>query len=471
MVSKKILGVAIAAAFSSQAFAVIDETGGTNGAGSGAVVYAKEAITSAQVTNGMVQVTAAGTELNTQVAVGFGVTATTHAFVRFDLTNAQFKTAVVATDLTAVTGTITNVTVAQGGAVGSSYVIFDVTSGGLSQTDKFQLALAGLQVSPTAAATISYAQYSTSPAAVAGSATSTTGALATDSYQAISVANALKTTITPANLTADVNAATPFTKFTGNTATGSLGTVQFDLTAGALSATGTAVTTLAQVLNAGAGQSTLSVTGDLTFTNTGATGSAAATAANLTFGASNSDTAATNVPSAKLSNLTGFTTATAYPVSLTAASAINAGSYSLTFTPVGIANAAYGPSTATGSLGSISRNGATVQVPYLTTNAGLNQKVVLVNRGSSDVTYSVSYTTEGTVTATAGTAAAGTLKAKSTTVLKATDLVTLTGGSRTAATVTVLAPNTTIDAATQTVVTDPASVSFGSSDTVALDVK
>jgi hypothetical protein len=122
MVSKKILGVAIAAAMSAPAFAVIDLTGGVGGAGSGAVTYAKESITSAQVTSGMVQVAAAGTELDVQVATGFGVTATTHAFVRFNLTNAKFKTAVVAGDLTAVSGTITTVTVAQGGAAGDDYV-------------------------------------------------------------------------------------------------------------------------------------------------------------------------------------------------------------------------------------------------------------------------------------------------------------------------------------------------------------
>jgi len=469
MVSKKILGVAIAAAFSAQAFAVVDLTGGTGGAGSGAVLYAKESITSAQVTSSFVQVTAAGTELNTQVATGFGVTATTHAFVRFDLTNAKFKTAVVAGDLTAVTGTITNVTLAQGGAVGDTFVIFDVTSGGLAQTDKLQLALAGLQVSPTAAATVNYAHYSTSPNAVGQ-----TGALATDSYAFVSVANALTTTITSTDRIADVNASTPFTKFVTPASVGpaALGNVKFTLATGALTAAGVAVTTLAQVIDTSAGKSTLSVTGDLSFI--GDT-DAATTATKLTFGGVNADvnaTAASKVSTAKLSTLTGITLAGAgNDVAITANGAINAGAYSLTFTPTGIASAAYGAATASGALGTITRNGATIQVPYLTTNTGLNQKVVLVNRGSSDTTYTTSFTTENGVTAAAGTAASGTLKAKQTLVLKASDLVTLTSGTRTAATIVALAPASTIDAATQTVVTDPASVSFGSNDTVNLDVK
>ena len=468
MVSKKILGVAIAAAFSSQAFAVVDLTLGTGGAGTGAVLYAKETITSAQVTNSLVQVTAAGTELNTLVATGFGVTATTHAFIRFNLTNAKFKTAVVSGDLTAVTGTITNVTLAQGGAVGDDYVIFDVNSGGLAQSDKLQLALAGLQVSPTAAATITYKHYSNSPDAAQNQATQ--GLLATDSYAFVSVANALTTTITATNQTADVNAATPFTKFvTGASATATLGNVKFDLAAGAVTAAGVAVTTLAQVIDTAAGKSSLTVGGDLSFT---VSTSAALTAADLTINGVASNTAATNVPSAKLDTLTGMALAGAgNDIAITAKSAINAGAYSLTFTPTGIASAAYGAATVTGALGTITRNGATVQVPYLTTNTGLNQKVVLVNRGSSDTTYTTTFTAENGVTAAAGAKASGTLKAKETLVLKASDLVTLTGATRTAATIVALAPASTIDAATQTVVTDATSVSFGSNDTVNLDVK
>lgn len=464
MVSKKILGVAIAAAFSSQAFAVIDLTGGTGGAGSGAVLYAKETILSSQVTSGMVQTTAAGTELNVQVATGFGVTATTHAFVRFNLTNAKFKTAVVAGDLTAVTGTITNVTVAQGGAVGDDYVILDVTSGGLSQTDKLQLALAGLQVSPTAAATISYAHYSTSPNAVGQ-----TGALATDSYAFASVANALTTTIAATDRVADVSAATPFTLFVSPaSATASLGTVKFEVASNAITALGVAVTTLGQVIDTAAGKSTLSVTGDLSFISAAAGGGAAAAAAlNLTFGGVAADvgTPATNTASTgKLSTTTAFNVLpNTNNVALTATGAINPGSYSLTFTPTAIANAQYGAATVTGALGTITRSGTTVQVPYLTTFADYNQRLVLVNRGSSSAPYTISFTKEAGVTATAGAAATGTLAAKETKILKSTDIVTLTGGSRTAATVVITAPTSTIDAATTTV-----NLSDKSTDTVKL---
>ncbi len=460
MVSKKILGVAIAAVMSAPAFAVIDMSAGTGGVGAGAVVYAKESVTTAQVVSGMVQLTAAGTELNVRAATGFGVVSTTHAFIRFDLTNAKFKNQVVGGDLTAVTGTITGTpVVAQGGAPGDTFVIFDVTSGGLAQGDLLQLALTGLQVSPTAAATINYAHYSTSPNAVAQ-----TGALATDSYAAISVAEVLVPTVVATDRVADVTTTPAFTAFVNPaSATASLGTVEFKLTAGALTAVGTTVTALNQVINIADGQSSMTVAGDLSFTTDA---NAAATAGNLTFGGSASDTAATNVPSAKHSRFTtaGLAVNTAYSVAVTAKSAINAGVYTLSTNLVGIANAAYGPTNKTASLGTISRSGTTVQVPYVTTFGDYNQRLVLVNRSNLDAPYAITFTPEAGVTATAKAAATGTLAKGKTLILKATDVVEITGSTRTAATIVVTAPNTTIDAATTSV-----NLSDKSTDTVKLN--
>lgn len=465
MVSKKILGVAIAAAMSAPAFAVIDMTAGTGGVGTGAVLYAKESVTTGQVSGGLVQLTAAGTELNTVADLGFGVSAGSHAFIRINLTNAKFKTAVVSGDLTLPGQTVdTNyvVTVAQGGAIGDDYVIFDVTAvTAQAQTQDIQLALAGLQVSPTAATTISYAHYSTSPNAVGQ-----TGALATDSYAAISVANALTTTITATDRVANVSTTpTAFTQFVSPvSATASLGNVKFELAAGALDAVGVAVTTLAQVIDTAATKSTLAVTGDLSFISGT---DAATTQPNLTFGGVNSDlaTPGTNtVSTAKLSDLSGITLAGAgNDVVITATSAINAGSYSLTFTPTAIATAAYGAATASGALGTITRSGTTIQVPYLTTFADYNQRLVLVNRGASAAPYTISFTEEAGVTATAGTMASGTLAANETKIIKATDIVTLAGATRTAATVVITAPTTTIDAATTSV-----NLSDKSTDTVKL---
>lgn len=484
MVSKKILGVAIAAAFSSQAFAAIDMTAGTNGAGTGAVTVAKESVTTGQVTAGLVQVTHA-TAFDTTFDLGFGTSAGSHAFIRIDLTGgAKFKTAVDNTSLTLsakANPADYTVSVGQGGAAGDTYVIYDVTAvTAMTQAQDVVLNLADIQLSPTAGAGISVAHYSSSPAAVAASATNTTGALATDSYAFASVSPALKVNISGTDKTADVNATPVFTQFTGATPTAVLGNVQFVLTAGAITAAGANVTLLSQLIDTAATKSKLAVTGDLSFI--GKT-DAAVTATKLTFGGVDADVAtpaASLVSTGALSDLSGLLVenTTTDPlvgndIEITAngTDAINAGAYSLTFTPTNIASAAYGATAASASIGSILRNGATAQVPYLTTNAGLNQKLVLVNRGSNDTTYSITFTPEAGVTATAGTKATGTLAKGKTLVLKASDVVTLTGGTRTAATVVALAPATVIDAATQTVVTDTTSVSYGSNDTVNLTVK
>lgn len=87
----------------------------------------------------------------------------------------------------------------------------------------------------------------------------------------------------------------------------------------------------------------------------------------------------------------------------------------------------------------------------MTTFADYNQRLVLVNRGTAAVPYSITFTEENGVTSAAGSAASGTLAAQETKIIKATDIVTLTGASRTAATIVVTAPSSTIDAATTSV--------------------
>ena len=472
MVSKKILGVAIAAAMSAPAFAAIDMTAGTGGAGTGAIVIAKETILNGNISSGLIQFnpTTAPTLLDTTADLGFGVSAGSHAFVRYDLTNAKFRAAVVAGDLTLPGQTInTNyiVTVAQGGAVGDTYVIFDVTAV-TAQTQAQDLLLdlgSGLALTGTDPVSISYAHYSTSPAAVAK-----TGALASDSYQAITVANALTTTITGTNREANVSATPVFTQFVSPAAaTAVLGNVKFVLNDSAVKVDGTAVAALSDVIDNASGKSQVVITGDLAFTV--GTVSAANTAANVKLAAVNSDTASTNVASGKFTNLsagialgTVGTPGAGNDISFTAVTAMNNGSYSVTFTPTALAGAAYPLSAVTGAIGTITRSGTTIQVPYVTTFADYNQRLVLVNRYSAAAPYSITFTEENGVTAAAGAKATGTLAANETLILKATDIVTLTGSTRTAATVVVTAPAGTIDAATTSV-----NLSDKSTDTVKLN--
>ena len=87
--------------------------------------------------------------------------------------------------------------------------------------------------------------------------------------------------------------------------------------------------------------------------------------------------------------------------------------------------------------GSIRRDGTTIHVPFVSTHENYNQRFMIVN-GGPEAAYEFTFTPESGVNAEPGTAASGTL-AKGTTHLKASEVVTLTGGSRTAATFTAAA--------------------------------
>jgi hypothetical protein len=127
----------------------------------------------------------------------------------------------------------------------------------------------------------------------------------------------------------------------------------------------------------------------------------------------------------------------------------------------GTADAKYPTRGMARELGMIVRDGTTVRFPYLTTYAGYNQRIIVVNRGGA-ATYSMSFMPEKGE-ATEGEDANGELEANSTTVfsLKNDDVVTLSEGSRTAGTLIVEAQRNMIDVATTIVNTNT-----GSTDTI-----
>ena len=116
------------------------------------------------------------------------------------------------------------------------------------------------------------------------------------------------------------------------------------------------------------------------------------------------------------------------------------------------------------SLGSITRDGTTVHIPYLTTWADYNQRIVVSNRSANEASYWITFRPEAGVMATPGMDAMGTLAPKSTIVLKAMDVVTLEGRTRTAATFVAEAKATQVDVATVIV-----NMMTGSTDTVNYD--
>ena len=127
---------------------------------------------------------------------------------------------------------------------------------------------------------------------------------------------------------------------------------------------------------------------------------------------------------------------------------------------------ALGRDDQTVTIGSIGRNGTSAHIPYLTTDERYNQRIVIVNRGS-EAAYSMSFSSEAGVTTAAGMMASGTLAANSTTVLKTTDVVTISGGPphRASAMLNIVGPASNISVAT-----NQTTKMGGSTDTVVYEV-
>ncbi|WP_331351944.1 hypothetical protein [Cellvibrio sp. UBA7671] len=435
------MSAAIAAAFiSAPTFAQINVTDDT-----GALAYAKEALlTTDEIgTTGYYAVSDAGTDLNVEAELGFGVSAADQVWVRVELTNAVFTADLLDTDLD-LGGGVSDIEIAQGGLEEGSFVVYAITTdANYAQDALVTLALTSLGIKANAPVSVTYSLYESGSGAAAGGATDR---LATASYaSAITVGNALVVEFTPEDATADVE--TSFLEFTAanGTLTANLGTVEVSADTDFLAVNSDPVT-LADILDDAT--STVSPAGNFSFgLDGGATFYFDADAACdsqdflvLDVNDEVVDQALADVNGAALCvDVTGDE-ADAYSIP---ESTYTAG---LDFEPV--ADAVYPVTTATGAFGSIDRNGTVVEVPFLSTYAPYNQRLVMVNRGSSSAAYSITFTEEAGNVATGLTAATGTLAPMETKIIKATDVVSLTGATRTAATITVVAPENEIDVAT-----------------------
>ena len=133
----------------------------------------------------------------------------------------------------------------------------------------------------------------------------------------------------------------------------------------------------------------------------------------------------------------------------------------------GTTDAGWPPNPGEHSLGRITRDGTTVHIPFLTTWADYNQRIVVSNRGANEADYWITFRPEEGVTATPNDMyATGTLDGNSTIVLRAMDVVTLEGRTRTAATFAAEAKSTHIDVATVIV-----NMMTGGTDTVNYDTE
>ena len=144
-----------------------------------------------------------------------------------------------------------------------------------------------------------------------------------------------------------------------------------------------------------------------------------------------------------------FTTAMHLCLMVDGETSIPEGAYSVEtmYAPASSSHAFAAPG-ATHPFGTISRDGTTVHIPFLTTYEGYNQRLLLRNRGGREVTYTITFVTEDGTVATPSEIE-GTIPMMSVEMMRVRDLVTLSGDSnRAAATVISNAAGGTLGVAT-----------------------
>lgn len=435
MFNKKTIAVALAAAFSTSTFAAVDLDVAT----SQTVVYASEVVVAGAAT---AEATNAGNLLDVTTELGFSIAADTSKYVRIDLTNAAFATG------STVTFTVAGATVAvsAGGAAGDDFVIYEVSAdtADIGPDAVVTLAASAYDISTTAASTVQYRLYETATAA----ANATDATLKTASAEFTDLASASTGEFAVA-INNQSTVASEFTEFSAaslGATTATVGYLDTDLlVTTAFDLDGTPVTA-DDLLD---DQQDVVFTGDFSFG---------------TWTLEADDTCNAASPVAITPTATGGIIEDLDDTTLTSADwyvcvdsdgdTIEKGSYSVTLADDELTDA----------LGTIGYDTTTIEVPYLTTFSEYNQRLYLINNGSSDADYSISFVGESMTTATALSGATGTVPAGEMLVLKVTDIVELDGRTRVSATVEVEGIDANIQAATQTV-----NLSDGTTDTVVLN--
>ena len=352
-----------------------------------------------------------------------------------------------------------------GGDAKDDTVRFSISGGTVIATDDLLLEIRELAVDPGAVGTITMvASYSFS-----GLTVSETVTIA----DAVKTMDALNAAVTPDSATALVTEG--FQKFgpegADNVVTGgltaSVGKIAIGNETGFVSASSTAITAPTELM--GTETAALTFAGDISFVDD--------VFLSTTVGCTTNDTTLFKTEEEVKSWKAGADTGAPVLADVDATggaflcftvdgeTAIPKGDYTVTisYDPL-TTTAAFPPATKTSTVGSIRHDGTTVHIPYLTTDDRYNQKLVLINRNSSAVEYTIKFTGEEGVTPTAGADAAGMLQPGRTVLsLRNDDVVSFGEGEkqRTAATVDVVSISGNISVAVVTLTR-----SNGSVDTV-----
>ena len=432
---------------------------------SAVATYATETLTMAVPdSDGYYKVMGQGDALNVMGMVGLGGPMNTVVTIRFDLRGLVFSTPVMDSHLTFMNSSHDGVSIRTGGEVGSNYVSFLASrSTNAPRESVATLRIDNIGVKPDVVGSVTM------------TVTDTLGPeMVTRKYNgAIRTAMALQEKATPKNAEATVEHR--FMSFDGN-ATAALGSFMVSANTELLAADDgevikfEAVADTNDVIDPTMG--TVTIEGDFSFASRVWLEAAAAEGAPAVCGMPTPDQRTpedeimlneVEVPPSAV--LAAQDLCIEVPTGEMAMAIPEAGPYTVTTKyTAGTTDAEFPPSGAEYSLGQITRDGTTVHIPFLTTWADYNQRIVISNRGADSAPYWITFRPEDGVMATPGMYATGTLDGNSTMVLRVMDVVTLVGGTRTAVTFVAEAQRSKIDVATVIV-----NMMTGSTDTVNYD--
>lgn len=434
MFNKNALSLAVAAAATGLSVSSMAAINLDTGTGKVAIAEESVAVTSSGIFN-----VGAGTNgvLDLNVALGIGVAADDQVFVRIDWDTATLNDDFAATQLS-IAGTAGSSV--SNGLTGDDNAIFGVqTTVGFSQTAAVILTAGTNGISASSSVDIRFRVYEAQADAVNELAPlvdkTLTGAVTLD--------NAVGTSFVPATATAEVT--TDFTQFEGGSLVGQLGQFTTSLvnTGLTIAATGVAVTSISQVIQETG--SVVTINGDFAF-GTWAVGN---TNGSCTSGTTSIQAGVDTVGFATATTTVDVANGLPLCVTVDGMETIPEFDYSADISFVNdVTNSAFPTPDASGPLGSIVRNGTTVEVAYITTFDSYNQRLLINSRNTVASQYSISFQAEAGVTVTPLAAASGTLQPGENLVLRADEIVDIQGSSRCSATVTVVAPEDRISVAT-----------------------
>ena len=400
------------------------------------------------------------TDLQVNGKVGIRGALGRRIYIRHDLTNMVFAAAASDTG-DGTTGTVripdaaadgSNTVVAtqreSGGTVGSASVIYAAADGAVINADAVVSAFFEadqLAILPNTAGDISMSVFLDLSAALSGGT-----AVTSKEKTAITLARSVSTSVTPGVVTASV--ASSFTQLS------SLGTLGPNAPQPLGSVNIRVGPTMGTHLNASSGDTVAALTDVMRPANSAMKFSGDFSVGRFSISADGCATSLANAlkmneakDEATLNAASWGTGARSLCITVpnTNADPIAAGAFMVEADYSPLANAAFGPADlALAQIGRIRQDGTTVQLPYLTTAAEYNQRIVIVNRLSRAAGYNFVITAMDDATAVAGDMASGTVPANATMVLRARDVVTVTGGTDASATLNVVATSGHVDVST-----------------------